>query len=195
MKYLVHLSIAATLLLSACSGDTPSAAAPEPAEEISADNQQKADEALERATLLMNLDHPEMGGQDYEGAIEALTESIKYDPTNELVYLYRATCNGRLTRPKSAVKDLDKAIELDPTFAIAYRSRAGLKYQLQDYEGAEADYTTLVEMRPDDGQAFYNRAAIRGQMNHAHTCKDLERAIELGRIDTTDFLYKRHCGE
>lgn len=190
MKYLLQLTLAAALLVAGCNSS------PEPenvAPEVSAEAQQASANAVEEAKLLMNFDHPEMGGQDYEGAIAALTKAVEHDPNNEFAYLLRATCNGRLSRPKMALADLDIAIQLDPEFHAAIRNRAGLKFQLQDYAGSEADYTRLIELRPDDGVAFYNRAAVRGAMDNPHACKDIERAIELGQIDTTDILYERYC--
>ena len=191
MKIAFRLLIAATLLLAACGQSNNSAPAPQA--EVSESAQATAMAHFERAKEIMAKTDGSTDRSPYDKAIEELTAAIKADPNNELFYLYRSTCNGRLSRPKSAVADLNKVIAIDPGFAVAYRNRAALRFQLQDYEGAEADYTKLIELKPDDGHAFYNRAAVRGQMNNPDACKDLERAVELGLITNTDLLFLRYC--
>ena len=193
MKTAFHLLIVAALLLSACGEANNNAAKDQP--EVSESAKAAAMAHFEQAKELMENVNANTTAQTYETAIEALTAAIKADPTNELFYLYRSTCNGRLSRPKSAISDLNTVVELDPEFAVAYRNRGGLKYQLQDFEGAEADFTKLIELKPDDGNAFYNRAAVRGQMGNPNACKDFERAIELALINEEDILYKRYCTE
>ena len=188
MKIAFRLMIIACVLLTACGDSANKPARPEVSESAKA----TASEHFERAKELVNTAAPD-DPSTLEVAIEELNAAIAADPNNELFYLYRSTCNGRLSRPKSAIADLNTVLEIDPEFAVGYRNRAGLKFQTGDYAGAEADYSKLIELKPDDGHAFYNRAAARSQLDNPHACKDFERAIELGLITNEDMLYVRYC--
>ncbi len=90
--------------------------------------------------------------QDYNGAIVAYTESLKFRPGNDSVYEYRAEAKVGIEDYEGAIEDYTKSIELDYSkrgdiFAKKYLDRGIVKYNINDLEGACSDWREASRLK------------------------------------------------
>jgi len=113
-----------------------------PTATVAAERVQRAEELLEQG--IENIET-----ENYEQAVEDLSEVIALAPDNAEAYYQRGVAYGSLENLEQALTDLDKAIELDPDYAEAYLLRG---YAYADYgnnEQAISDLEYYLELVPD----------------------------------------------
>lgn len=140
--------------------------------------------------------------QDWENALEDLTQAILCDGNYFLAYFNRAIIRfkqlefrkaertmdegGMKLAPKASDydlirRDLDKVIELAPDFVYAYYNRANVEVAMNDYRSALADYDKAIEINPKLADAYYNRGLVHIYFgNNRMGIQDLSKAGELG---------------
>lgn len=142
--------------------------------------------------------------QDWENAVEDLTQTILCDGGYFLAYFNRAvirykqleyrkaekefddTPGGMKLKPKATdydfiKRDLDKVVELAPDFVYAYYNRANVAVAMNDYRSALADYDKAIELDPKLADAYYNRGLTHIYLgNNRLGIQDLSKAGELG---------------
>lgn len=142
--------------------------------------------------------------QDWDNAVEDLTQTILCDGGYFLAYFNRAIIRykqleykkaeknykepeqGMKILPKAAdyeliMRDLDKVIELAPDFVYAYYNRANVAVAMNDYRSALADYDKAIEIDPKLADAYYNRGLTHIYLgNNKLGIQDLSKAGELG---------------
>lgn len=141
--------------------------------------------------------------QDFESAIDDLTQAILLDDTFFPAYFMRALvrCKQLEYRKASSAadggkdteltvhaidydvvrNDLDKVIQLVPDFEFGYYNRANLLAMLKDYRAALADYDEAIRLRPDFADAYFNRGLTHIFLgNNKQGIQDLSKAGELG---------------
>jgi len=101
--------------------------------------------------ILYSRGRVKYGLEDYYGAIDDLTESIKmnYDLNLGLSYYFIARAKQHVKDYNGAIVDFSKVIELEPDDDDAYYYRGNSKYRLKDYFGAIADYTKAISSYPE----------------------------------------------
>ena len=76
----------------------------------------------------------------YDEAIEDLTKSIYFNPSNSETYRFRGAIHRVLNNYPNCINDLTKSIELNPNDSFSYNYR-GLCYKdIMENELAEADF-------------------------------------------------------
>ena len=143
--------------------------------------------------------------QDWDNAIEDLTQAILCDGQYFLAYFSRANIRFKQLEYQKAEKnfeekpvagmklaskasdynlilrDLDKVIELAPDFVYGYYNRANVAVAMNDYRAALADYDKAIEIDPKLADAYYNRGLTHIYLgNNKLGIQDLSKAGELG---------------
>ncbi|MEZ4924038.1 MAG: hypothetical protein R2780_12775 [Crocinitomicaceae bacterium] len=106
----------------------------------------------------------------FEEAIEHLTNAIADDNTNPFFFNHRAVCYLNLEKFELSMFDMNKSIELDDNYAYFYSCRAFLKSRIKDLEGCIADYERSLQLDPEN-EITYNNMGLAleslGRMNQA----------------------------
>ena len=142
--------------------------------------------------------------QDWDNALEDLTQTILCDGEYFLAYFNRAIIRykqlefqkaekryeeaeaGMKMLPKASDynlvrRDLDKVVELAPDFVYAYYNRANVAVTMNDYRSALADYDKAIELDPKLADAYFNRGLTHIYLgNNKLGVQDLSKAGELG---------------
>jgi tetratricopeptide (TPR) repeat protein len=118
--------------------------------EIEVARKKKAEDFLNRATLLFHK-------RQYTQAIEALDESLKYDPTSSDAYRARGICYLKIGEFVSAVLDLSKALELNPRLADQFLDRMYQVRHVVDLEKVMTDLNRIVPAHPNDPAVIFVR--------------------------------------
>lgn len=87
--------------------------------------------------------------EDYEGALELLTEAIDTDPGNAQAYFERGIALLNLDRDADAIPDFDRALSIDPAFPGARDWRARALESLGDHRQAALDRLEELRRNPD----------------------------------------------
>ena len=88
--------------------------------------------------------------ENFEEAVQALTQAIQMDPTLALALNARGYAHLRLRRYQDAINDCSQAIRLNPAYANAYLNRSVAKRAMGDIAGAREDQRHAAEL---DGSA------------------------------------------
>jgi tetratricopeptide (TPR) repeat protein len=122
--------------------------------------------------------------EDYQGAIDDFTQSIRLDPDYAIAYYWRAAAKDALEDYQGAIDDFTQSIRLDPDYAIAYYWRAAAKDALEDYQGAIDDFTQSIRLDPDDGYAYSCRADAKYKLeDYQGAIDDYTQRIKLDPDD------------
>ena len=101
--------------------------------------------SVDESTALV---HRAIDLEDYDSAIELLTQAVAIDPRNAQAYFERGIALMNLDRDADAVADFSSALEIHPHFpgALSWRSKAFAA--LDDYESAASDCQLELEWKP-----------------------------------------------
>jgi len=121
-----------------------------------------------------------MRKQEYDVAVEAMTELIKDEPDRPEHYRFRAELFRLWNKIKLARKDYLKMIELDDTSAIAYNGLAEVELQAKNYQKALDAGNKAHELAPDEWVAVYNLGMIEDRLRQSEkVIEHLNQALEL----------------
>jgi tetratricopeptide (TPR) repeat protein len=148
--------------------------------------------------------------QDFDAALEDLTELINQQPDYFLAYFCRSlirskqieyqknekaetdTQDARMTKAMDydlVKRDLDRVVELAPDFVYGYYNRAAVLSTLKDYHGALADYDKVLQLDEKNADAYYNRGLTHIFLgNNKQGVHDLSQAGELGLFQAYNIL-------
>src|SRR3990172_1567065 len=146
---------------------------------------------------LLTLGLARYDAQDYNGAIEALTDALNQAAVPEqmiepaAIYFYRGTAYAVKGNTDSAIRDYNTAIEINPNDADVYNNR-GIAYTVNGaLDSAIRDYNTAIEINPNDADTYYNRRVAfkkKGDLDSA--IRDFNKAIEINP-NYADAYYNR----
>jgi len=120
--------------------------------------------------------------EDYQTAIQELTQAIEADPQFAEAYHLRGVVYAEDGQPAAAEADLSQAIALQPDLAEAYYERGRLYlHELERPEDALADHTAAIERNPELAKAYIERAKyyLWYADDEEPALADLDRALEL----------------
>lgn len=150
--------------------------------------------------------------QDWENAVEDLTQTILCDGSYFIAYFNRAVIRYKQLEYRKAKmdyeesgkgmklslkasdydlikRDLDKVIELVPDFVYAYYNRANVSVAMNDYRSALADYDKAIEIDSNLADAYYNRGLTHIYLgNNKLGIQDLSKAGELGLYEAYNVI-------
>lgn len=156
--------------------------------------------------------------QDFDSAVDDLTQSILLDDAFFPAYFMRALirykqleykkaeagldgevassrADGRQTADVKAIDyevvraDLDQVVRLAPDFVYGYYNRANLLSMLKDYRAALSDYDKALSLNPDLAEAYYNRGLTHIFLgNNKQGISDLSKAGELGIVSAYNVI-------
>ncbi len=118
--------------------------------------------------------------EDYQGAIDDFTQSIRIDPNDPGAYYFRAASKQDLGQYREAIEDYNIAIRLDPKDSYAYKSRGDTKEELGLYPEAIEDYSTAIRIDPEDVDAYWYRGLVKEELGlYTKAIEDYDIAIRL----------------
>ena len=124
--------------------------------------------------------HAKFESNDYEGAIEDLTNVINLtnndapSTTKAAFFRERGNIYFKLQEYTKSIIDFDKSIELDDdNNKWAYLGRAKSNKELQEYENAIKDYSKVIEIESNNKWAYHERGNI-----YRLNLNDFNRAIK-----------------
>lgn len=121
-----------------------------------------------------------MRKQQYDVAVEAMTEVIKQEPQKPEHYRFRAELFRLWGKLKLARKDYQKMIDLDNDSAVAYNGLAEVELQARNYIKALDAAQKAHELAPDEWVAVYNLGMIEDRLQESkQALEHLNQALEL----------------
>jgi len=142
--------------------------------QTSTNNPNSAKSYLERGKMFFERD-------DYDIAIQDLTDAIKLDPNLAEAYMYRARAYNVEKNYDQALSDANTAIRLNPQLALAYYAR-GNTYRrgTKDYDRAIADYNQAIKLDPQYANSYLNRGlSYHNKNDYDRAIVDYNQAIKL----------------
>jgi len=97
---------------------------------------------------------------DYDRAIQDLTEAIRLNPSDATAFNNRGADYRHKQDYDRAIQDFDQAIRLNPSYAGAFYNRGRAYRDKKDYEHAIQDFDQAIRLNPSDAYAFSNRGYI-----------------------------------
>lgn len=158
---------------------------------------QQQDRYNQEISKLTWLDYAKKGNilhvsHDYQGTVDAFSESIKLNPSMPEAYLSRGSAYWKMGAYRLAIKDYDKAIALDSTNVwLAYLARAAVYADMKNYEQAINDFTIAVELNPKSPVPYFQRGTVYDTIgNYQQAIKDFNISIKLNPLYAETY-YKR----
>lgn len=117
--------------------------------------------------------------QEYDKAIEYLSEEIKSNPNDEYLFFLRARCYAKVDRVDSAIADYDKLIALSSKIntnakqhdaieakdlAFRYENQANLFLTKRQYDKAAADLSKAIALCPTTRRFYEMRAELYNRL-------------------------------
>lgn len=102
-------------------------------------NGSKATEQIDTARELINV-------QDYEQAIDLLTQTLEISPSDARIFTIRARAYMQLDQLDNALNDINLSITLNAENIGAYRLRARIYRMQEDIESSITDYNHVLEL-------------------------------------------------
>ena len=145
-------------------------------------NPKNAEAHFWQGVLLFNQDN-------FENAVETLTNCIELAPNKGQAYGLRAWVHYKLFELEDAILDFSKAIEInsDPNDLTMFYNNRGLAYEKNgDYELAAQDYSKCIELEPYDVSGYYNRGnAYLKLAEYEKAIADYDKALEFADDELT----------
>lgn len=111
-------------------------------------------------TDLYNLGIRRLRNDDYDGALDALSQAIGLDPCMAYAYYNRALAFYFKGDDDRALDDFDKALELGFNAGLLFRNRANSYSRKGNVMAALADYSRAIELEPENPLAYLNRGEV-----------------------------------
>jgi tetratricopeptide (TPR) repeat protein len=117
---------------------------------------------------------------DYQHAIAAYSEAIKYDPKYPIAWNNRGVAYFKSGDNDHAIADYDAAIRLNPKVASAWFNRARAHCEKGDHDRAIVDYTKAISLDAKFAAAYNSRGVAYGRKGDSdRAIADYTRAIKL----------------
>jgi|SRR5579884_47261 len=99
--------------------------------------------------------------KEYDKAITAYKEAIRFDPQFAVAYNNLGLAHAAQGEHEKAIEDYKKAIEIDAKYARAYANRGDSYFELKQYDQAIQDYDEAIRLDPNYAIAYNNRGLAR----------------------------------
>ena len=136
------------------------------------------------AEELVNRGREKLAQQDYQEAIENLTQAVRNNPELATAYYNRSSAYLELGEYQKVIEDTTQALQINSNLADAYLNRSAARLELGEYQKAIEDASQALQINPNLGLAYYNRGISHYKLgNEQAGDEDLEKAGEI-------FLYQ-----
>ncbi|PSO87179.1 MAG: hypothetical protein BRC41_05400 [Cyanobacteria bacterium QH_9_48_43] len=139
------------------------------------------------AEELVNRGREKLAQQDYQEAIENLTQAVRNNPELATAYYNRSSAYLELGEYQKVIEDTTQALQINSNLADAYlnrSNRSAARLELGEYQKAIEDASQALQINPNLGLAYYNRGISHYKLgNEQAGDEDLEKAGEI-------FLYQ-----
>ena len=130
---------------------------------------------------------------DYQGAIEDITQALLIDPSDADYYFKRAYYRYYLNDFENSILDYDSAIMFDPENNTAWSNRGLMKKNLQRCSEAIDDFTRAIELDSSETKYYLNRAQCHAELgNYNNTISDLTYALVIDPEDESLLLNRAY---
>lgn len=155
---------------------------------VSHQREEDARQRLEEARGLLRESLDQMKNGNYTAAEHAANAAVDLVPDLAIAYIFRAESRTHLNRLQEAVADYTRSLDLEVDPMDVYNAcygRGVAHAQLGLHEEAVKDFSRALELQPHRAEGYISRAASRKRLGDAEGSEqDLQRARELGRLDT-----------
>lgn len=116
----------------------------------------------------------------YAAALTTFDKAIRIDPTNYLLYFYRASLEAQAGRMGAAMGDYRAALRLSPPQVPSYLAIAQGFLSIEDFPDALGAVSKAITLTPSNPSLYEQRANIYLQASDdQHAYADYQRAIQL----------------
>jgi tetratricopeptide (TPR) repeat protein len=109
---------------------------------------------------LYNLGIRCLQDQNYDGALDALNQTIALDPYLAYAFYNRALAYYYKRDDNRALEDFNKALELGFNTSLLFRNRANAYSRKGNVANALADYDRAIGLEPENPLAYLNRGEV-----------------------------------
>ncbi len=106
---------------------------------------------------------------DYQSAISAYTQAIKFEPKNINAYIGRGNARSYLRDYPLAIQDYTKVINISSQSPVAYMNRAVVNCTLGNKQAAVKDYQQAINIYSQQGATKESKEAI-ARLNNLGIC-------------------------
>ncbi|MGQ9846319.1 MAG: tetratricopeptide repeat protein [Bacteroidales bacterium] len=131
----------------------------------------------------------------FKESIKELEFYTKFDTSFADAYYYMGNYYFNLNNKHKAIEKYSKSIQIYAGNANCYYERAICYYDLNELNKAFHDLCMALDLNPTDGRYYYQRGLVNFALNKSiASCRDFERAKQLGYIKAADYI-QRYCKE
>jgi curved DNA-binding protein CbpA len=122
--------------------------------------------------------------RDYQGAIEAYTQSIQLQPKFVDAYLGRCQARYATRDHRGVLDDCYQALHLNPTLMMAYYYQGRARYRLGYVQAAVESYTSAIALSKAQAKFYYHRGLARLELQERESAvDDLQHALTLYQLE------------
>jgi tetratricopeptide (TPR) repeat protein len=122
--------------------------------------------------------------RDYQGAIEAYTQSIQLQPKFVDAYLGRCQARYAIRDDRGVLDDCYQALHLNPTLTMAYYYQGRARYRLGYVQAAIESYTSAITLSKAQAKFYYYRGLARLELQERQPAiDDLQHALALYQLE------------
>ncbi|MCB2220387.1 MAG: tetratricopeptide repeat protein [Bacteroidetes bacterium] len=128
---------------------------------------------------------------DFYGAEQDFTESMKFDPFNSEIYHMRAIVRSRQYNFGGAMADYNRAIELNPKNPLFFLNRARSHLFLESWDSCIADCNRAIQLKYKKEDVYLLRGtALAGLEQYDKALADLTLAIKKNPEKTNSIIQR-----
>jgi tetratricopeptide (TPR) repeat protein len=128
---------------------------------------------------------------DFYGAEQDFTESMKFDPFNSEIYHMRAIVRSRQYNFGGAMADYNRAIELNPKNPLFFLNRARSHLFLESWDSCIADCNRAIHLKYKKEDVYLLRGtAMAGLEHYDNALADLTLAIKKNPEKTNSIIQR-----
>jgi curved DNA-binding protein CbpA len=122
--------------------------------------------------------------RDYQGAIEAYTQSIQLQPKFVDAYLGRCQARYYTRDDRGVLDDCYQALHLNPMLMMAYYYQGRARYRLGYVQAAIESYTSAISLSEAQAKFYYHRGLARLELQEREPAiDDLQHALALYQLE------------
>lgn len=140
-----------------------------------------------------NRGYVKMNLLQYDKALRDFDSALKYQQSDADVFLYRGLALNGMKRYYEAILIFDRCNRLKPGYADAYFNKGFAYFQLRKFDEAASRFDSAIIYNPNFALAYHHRALTtleRDKMKRFDACNDLQKAMELGYMESLPYRQK-----